>query len=106
MQTTSRLETRSASVFISRLFHKYSSLGYILLGPAFIFLAVMMGYPFIYAVYLSFTDKQIGAPATFTGFENYAKLLSTSLFSKTVVNSLIYTVCALIIKFFGGLALA
>jgi multiple sugar transport system permease protein len=60
----------------------------------------------VYAVYLSFTDKQIGAPANFTGFENYTKLLSTSLFAKTVVNSLVYTAIALVLKFFGGLALA
>src|SRR3954470_14334493 len=106
MQTTSRLQARSANAFIARLLHKDSSLGYILIAPAFVFLAVMMAYPFVYAVYLSFTDKQIGAPASFTGFENYTKLLSTSLFSKTVVNSLVYTVSALVIKFFGGLALA
>ena len=106
MQTTTRLESRSTSALISRLLHRDSSLGYILLGPAFIFLAVMMAYPFVYAVYLSFTDKQIGAPANFTGFENYTKLLSTSLFAKTVVNSLVYTAIALVLKFFGGLALA
>ena len=106
MDSTSHLAPRSASAFISRLLHKDSSLGYILLGPAFIFLAVMMAYPFVYAVYLSFTDKQIGAPASFTGFENYTKLLKTSLFSRTVVNSLVYTAFALVIKFFGGLALA
>jgi multiple sugar transport system permease protein len=106
MAATSRLEARSTSALISRLLHKDSSLGYILLGPGVIFLAVMMAYPFVYAVYLSFTDKQIGAPASFTGLENYSRLLSTSLFSKTVVNSLVYTVFALVIKFFGGLGLA
>jgi multiple sugar transport system permease protein len=106
MQTTSRLQPRSPSSLISRLLHKDSSLGYILLGPGFLFLTLMMAYPFAYAVYLSFTDKQIGAPASFTGFENYSKLLSTSLFSKTVVNSLVYTAFALILKCFGGLALA
>ncbi len=106
MHSASRLQPRSASSFISRLLHKDSSLGYILLGPGFVFLAVMMAYPFMYAVYLSFTDKQIGAPANFTGFENYSKLLSTSLFSKTVTNSLVYTAFALVFKFLGGLALA
>ena len=66
MQSTSRLQPRAASAFISRLLHKDSSLGYILLGPGFVFLAVMMAYPFVYAVYLSFTDKQIGAPTKAT----------------------------------------
>jgi multiple sugar transport system permease protein len=106
MQSTSRLQARSPSAFIDRLLHRDSSLGYILLGPAFLFLALMMAYPFVYAVYLSFTDKQIGAPASFTGLENYAKLFSTSLFWKTVNNSLVYTAIALVLKFCGGLALA
>jgi multiple sugar transport system permease protein len=66
----------------------------------------MMAYPFVYAVYLSFTDKQIGAPASFTGIENYVKLLGTNLFWKTVKNSLVYTTIALVLKFCGGLALA
>jgi len=105
MSSTNRKPPRSLGATISRLLHKDSSLGYILLSPGFIFLAVMMAYPFFYAVYLSFTDKQIGAPANFTGLLNYTKLLSTTLFSKTVFNSIVYTVFALILKFFGGLAL-
>ena len=94
------------SAFIARLLHKDSSLGFILLSPGFVFLTVMMAYPFFYAIYLSFTDKEIGAVANFTGLENYSKLLSTSLFSKTVINSLVYTTFALVFKFFGGLGLA
>jgi len=105
MASTTRSQPRTWGSFISRLLNKDSSLGYILLSPGFVFLTVMMAYPFAYAVYLSFTDKQIGAPAHFTGLENYAKLLSTNLFSKTVVNSLVYTAFALVLKFCGGLAL-
>ncbi len=105
-RTTTRPQPRSFGATISRLLHRDSSLGYILLSPGFIFLAVMMAYPFFYAVYLSFTDKQIGAPANFTGLLNYSKLLSTTLFSKTVMNSLVYTSFALAFKFAGGLGLA
>lgn len=97
---------RDVGSIIGRLLHRDSSLGYILISPGFVFLTVMMAYPFVYAVYLSFTDKQIGAEAHFTGLENYTKLLSTNLFSQTVINSLVYTAFALILKFFGGLALA
>src|SRR5690349_6348233 len=106
MQATPRVQPRTAEALISRLLHKDSSLGYILLGPGFLFLMVMMAYPFVYAVYLSFTDKQIGAPASFTGLENYAKLFGTNLFWKTVTNSVVYTACALVLKCLGGLALA
>jgi multiple sugar transport system permease protein len=106
LNPTARSQPRTLRSYVSRLLHRDSSLGYILLSPGFLFLTVMMAYPFVYAVYLSFTDKQIGAPANFTGFENYAKLLGTNLFAKTVVNSLVYTVFALVLKFCGGLALA
>ena len=106
MSSLPRTQSRSPSEIIARLLHEDSSLGYILISPGFLFLAVMMAYPFFYAVFLSFTDKQIGAPASFTGFENYTKLLSTTLFSKTVVNSLVYTLFALAFKFAGGLVLA
>lgn len=106
MASTKRTQPVSLSETISRLLHKDSSLGYILLSPAFIFLALMMAYPFVYAVYLSFTDKQIGAEANFIGLLNYTKLLGTNLFSKTVTNSLVYTLFALIFKFIGGLGLA
>jgi len=106
MASTNRKQFVSLGERVSRLFHKDSSLGYILLSPAFIFLALMMAYPFLYAVYLSFTDKQIGATANFVGILNYTKLLKTTLFAKTVTNSLVYTSFALIFKFIGGLALA
>lgn len=106
MASTKRTQPFSLRETISRLLHKDSSLGYILLGPAFIFLALMMAYPFFYAVYLSFTDKQIGAEANFIGLLNFTKLLSTNLFSKTVTNSIVYTLFALVFKFVGGLGLA
>jgi multiple sugar transport system permease protein len=106
MTSKRQAPARDAGSIIGRLLHRDSSLGYILISPGFAFLTVMMAYPFVYAVYLSFTDKQIGAVAHFTGLENYTKLFSTSLFSQTVINSLVYTTFALILKFFGGLALA
>lgn len=106
MASTNRSQPRSLGETISRLLHKDSSLGYILISPGFIFLTLMMAYPFAYAVYLSFTDKEIGAVAHFTGLQNYSKLLQTTLFSRTVINSLVYTAFALVLKLFGGLALA
>lgn len=106
MAPTTPSRPRSFGATLDRLLHKDSSLGYILLSPAFTFLAVMMAYPFFYAVWLSFTDKQIGAEANFIGLLNYTKLFGTNLFSKTVINSLVYTIFALILKFAGGLGLA
>jgi len=106
MKATKHRQQHTWGSYLSQLLHKDSSLGYVLLGPGLLFLAIMMAYPFFYAVYLSFTDKQIGAVANFTGLENYAKLLRTNLFTNTVINSVVYTLFALVFKFFGGLGLA
>ncbi|MEZ4864724.1 MAG: sugar ABC transporter permease [Caldilineaceae bacterium] len=106
MDSTKHAQPNSMGAFIGRLLHKDSTLGYVLLGPGFLFLAVMMAYPFVYAVFLSFTDKQIGGVAHFTGLENYTKLLRTNLFTSTVINSVVYTLFALVFKFCGGLVLA
>lgn len=106
MTYSTRYKSRSPSAAFASLFHKDSSLGPILLSPALLFLLVMMAYPFFYAVYLSFTDKEIGSIPAFTGLDNYAALLSTNLFRQTVINSLVYTSFALAMKFAGGLVLA
>jgi multiple sugar transport system permease protein len=106
MAATTQIQPRRESSWsLSRLLHKDSTLGPILLSPGFLFLLFLMAYPFVYAVYLSFTNKQIGAPAEFTGLENFQKLFGTTLFMKTVLNSLTYTSLALVFKFFGGLLL-
>ena len=97
---------RTSGMRWGTLFHRDESLGYILLAPGFIILALLMAYPFVYAVFLSFTSKRIGGPATFVGWENYTKLASTDLFWKTIWNSIYYTQVALVFKFVGGLGVA
>lgn len=81
-------------------------LGYFLISPAFIFLFFLLAYPFVMAIYLSFSKKTLGADAIFVGFDNFAKLAASDRFWLTVKNSLVYTAGALVFKFAGGLALA
>lgn len=104
--TSASTPQRAPGAFFSRLLHREGTLGPILLSPGFVFLAIMMAYPFFYAVYLSFTNKVTGGVAEFNGLENFQKLFSTELFKRTVINSFVYTIAALVLKFFGGLALA
>lgn len=99
-------QNRTPGAFVSRLFYRESTLGPILLSPGFIFLLAMMAYPFLYAVFLSFTDKESGGAANFTGLENFQKLFNYGPYGRTIVNSIVYTVFALALKFLGGLGLA
>ncbi|MCC6457778.1 MAG: sugar ABC transporter permease [Caldilineaceae bacterium] len=81
-------------------------LGYLLISPSLLFLLFMLAYPFVIAIVLSLSEKRLGGPMTFVGFENFVKLFATNRFWLTVQNSLVYTAGALILKFGGGLALA
>ncbi len=87
-------------------FNREGPLGYLMLSPAFLFLLFMLAWPFGVSIYLSLTDKRLGAEPSFVGWENYLTLFGTSRFWKTVGNSLVYTVGALVLKFVGGIAVA
>ena len=50
--------------------HRERLLGYALLAPVAIFLAGLVAYPFLSAIYLSLTEKIVGYPAHFVGLKN------------------------------------
>ena len=64
----------------------------VLLLPWLITFAVFWLYPLIYAAYLSMTQYQtLTDTATYTGFANYAKMISDDLFWKALGNTAFFT---------------
>ena len=51
-----------------------------LLGPALAFVALLTGFPFLYAIYLSLNRFVFGGTPSFIGFGNYAAMLRDPLF--------------------------
>jgi multiple sugar transport system permease protein len=88
------------------LLEEEGPLGFLMVAPAVLFLAALLAYPFILALYLSLTDKRFGAEPNFVGLQNYITLFGTVLFWKALQNSLVYTIGTLVLKFIGGLAVA
>lgn len=82
--------------------HKDACLGLLLMIPIVIVIFVIMGIPFIRAVYWSFTDKLIGKEAHFIGFKNYISLFSDKVYLKSLRNTFIYTAGCIIAKLFLG----
>lgn len=78
-------------------------LGLLLMIPVVIVVFVIMGLPFIRAIYWSFTDKVIGAEANFIGLDNYIELFSDKIYWKSLTNTLIYTVLCIGAKLLIGL---
>jgi multiple sugar transport system permease protein len=91
---------------ISRFLLKDRTLGYLFLAPALLVILVLVIYPFVGAVFLTFQEKTAGAPGTWIGLNNYRELLSNEVFSRTVYNSIFYTVIAVALKFVFGLGMA
>jgi multiple sugar transport system permease protein len=81
-------------------------LAYLLLSPVIIYLLMIMVIPFLWAVYMSFTNKTVGNPAQFIGLKNYIDLVSDSLFWKAAFNTLFFTLAAVICKVVFGMIMA
>ena len=82
-------------------------LGYALLAPAAVLILVLVGYPFVRALWLSFHKKLLGQPiAPWVGLQNYDTLLHDPLFWAAVKNALVFTGGSVAIKLVLGLLIA
>ncbi len=81
-------------------------LGYVLLVPAIVLLLIFVAYPFLFGLYISLTDARIGYPGHFIGLDNFSNLLSDSIFTQTVTNSLLYTAVTTVFKLVLGMLMA
>lgn len=82
-------------------------LGWLLVTPALLVVLGMVGYPFIEAIRISFTNKMIGrGPGKWVGLANYEYILGWPDFSEMVIRTLLFTVAAVLLKTLVGLILA
>ncbi len=93
---------RSISVALDR----EETLGYVLVAPVVLILLGLVAYPFCYAIYLSLTDRTIGAEGRFVGLQTILGLWENQIYRQTVRNTLIFTAGATVLKLLLGLAVA
>jgi multiple sugar transport system permease protein len=86
--------------------HREQLLGYTMIAPVAIFLAALVAYPFLSAIYLSLTEKIVGYPAHFVGLRNYANLLDSGRFRIVAWNSAVFTLGSIAVKLIIGMAMA
>ena len=91
---------------LSRLFDNRHFLGLLFMLPAAALLVLFLTYPLGLGVWLGFTDAKVGQPGEWIGLENYAFLVTDSVFRLSVWNTFLYTAIASVIKFALGLWLA
>ena len=83
-----------------------SLLGYVLVAPVVICLLVLVVYPFVFAVWISFTDREIGTVGEFIGLANFRYLAGLPSFQKTIVNTIVLVGWCKSLKLVFGLGIA
>ncbi|MDQ3044915.1 MAG: sugar ABC transporter permease, partial [Chloroflexota bacterium] len=82
-------------------------LAYLFMIPGGLILLLFMGYPFLYGIYLSMTDRFVGFnDENFVGLENFRRLIDDRTFIRTVRNTFIYGFVTVPFKLAMGLGLA
>ena len=88
------------------LSQRNSILGYALVAPVVICLLALVVHPFLFAIWISFTDQVVGGQGKFIGLGNYLYLARTPSFQKTIVNTIVLVASVQGLKLVFGLGIA
>jgi multiple sugar transport system permease protein len=83
-----------------------SIFGYLLVAPVVICLLILVVYPFLFAIWISFTDRMIGQAGEFIGLGNYRYLMNWPSFRATVWNTIVLVGAVQTLKLVFGLGIA
>jgi multiple sugar transport system permease protein len=73
-------------------------LGFAMFSPALLYIVLLIGAPFVLAVFYAFSDARIGSGEMhYVGLENFRSILQSPSFHKAIQNSIVFTICAQII---------
>jgi ABC-type sugar transport system permease subunit len=97
---------RTIAVELRRILGSDWRLGFLFILPMVVLVLALVAYPFCYAIYLSLTQKYVGLPPVFVGFENYVRLASDGFFQRAVANSFVFTFASVVFKLFLGMVMA
>lgn len=78
-------------------------LGAVMFAPAALYIVLLIGAPFVLAIFYAFSDARIGSTQLhFVGLENFRSILQSPSFRAALKNSIIFTVVAQIIVLVSG----
>ncbi len=91
---------------LSPIKRKEAQTAYLFIMPTLLILALVILYPFLTAVWISFTNKSLGGKGGFIGLANFTKLFASDEFRRAFFNSFYYTIASVLLKFGIGLVTA
>src|SRR5215204_4688004 len=80
--------------------------GYLLALPVLLLVLGLVAYPFFYAIYISFTNRVVGNPGEWIGFDNFRYLANSPSFTRSIRNTITLVLVSDVAKLFIGLGLA
>ena len=83
-----------------------SVFSWLMMALPLLFLAALVGYPFVYGILLSVQDRRVAQAGHFIGLANFAADLRDPVFWRVAINTFVYTGAATLLKMVGGLGLA
>lgn len=81
-------------------------LGYLLVAPLVICILVLIVYPFVFAIAISFTNRTLGNEGVFVGLANYESLVRQPSFSAAIWNTIVLVGAVQTLKLVFGLGIA
>lgn len=83
------------------------TLGVVMLAPALVYIAALVGLPFLLAVFLSLTNSSAGSlDFSFVGLQNFANVVRNPVFQRSLKNTFIFTFVSQILVLICGNILA
>jgi multiple sugar transport system permease protein len=74
------------------------ALAKLMIAPAILYIAAMIGVPFVLAILYSLSDATTGDPSlTFVGLRNFRAALADSVFRQSLRNTFVFTLCSQVI---------
>jgi multiple sugar transport system permease protein len=82
-------------------------LGPLMIGPAVLYIVLLVGVPFVLALYYSFSDISMGSRTLgFVGFKNFVSVVGTTKFQASLRNTFVFAVTAQVLVMVLGTILA
>lgn len=87
--------------------HDEQRLGTLLLAPAIVYIAALVGFPFLLAVFYSVSDATVGSRGlNFVGLRNFREIFDDPVFWRSLQNAVVFTVASQLLVLVLGKMLA
>jgi multiple sugar transport system permease protein len=87
--------------------HDERRLGALLLGPAVVYIAALVGFPFLLAIFYAVSDATVGSTSlTFVGLHNFRQIFDDPTFWRSLQNAVVFTIASQVLVLVLGKMLA